>query len=187
MGVPKFFRWLSERYPLINQRYHAPSLQQQQKEEDSDSDGEMVQIHEQMSNKTDLLQNATLAPRIDRLYIDMNGVIHGCSHNNSEEDGSVTTITEEEIFNNITTYLDRVIGEIVQPTELVYMAIDGVAPRAKLNQQRSRRYRSGTGIEIENGQISLIKWQISTKPDGTLQIVRILLEGPEKLVDYQEK
>lgn len=44
--------------------------------------------------------------------------------------------------------------------------------------------RSITGIEIEGGKISLIKWQIATKTDGTLQIVRLLLEGPEKLVDY---
>lgn len=47
--------------------------------------------------------------------------------------------------------------------------------------------RSITGIEIENGQISLIKWQIATKDDGTLQIVRLLLEGPQKLIDYKEK
>ncbi|WP_397364497.1 metallophosphoesterase [Olleya sp. R77988] len=45
--------------------------------------------------------------------------------------------------------------------------------------------RSITGIEIENGAISLIKWQIATKEDGTLQIVRVLLEGPKRLVDYR--
>ncbi|MFV0539676.1 MAG: serine/threonine protein phosphatase [Aestuariibaculum sp.] len=45
--------------------------------------------------------------------------------------------------------------------------------------------RSITGIEIENGCISLIKWQIATTDNGTLQIVRVLLEGPEKLVDYK--
>lgn len=44
--------------------------------------------------------------------------------------------------------------------------------------------RSITGIEIENGQITLIKWHIATKPDGTLQIVRLVLEGPENLADY---
>ncbi len=44
--------------------------------------------------------------------------------------------------------------------------------------------RSITGIELENGEISLVKWHIDTKPDGTLQIVRVLLEGPEKLADY---
>lgn len=47
--------------------------------------------------------------------------------------------------------------------------------------------RSITGIEVENGQITLIKWQIATKPDGTLQIVRLVLEGPQRLVDYIEK
>lgn len=45
--------------------------------------------------------------------------------------------------------------------------------------------RSITGIEIEKGGICLIKWQIATKDDGTLQIVRILLEGPQKLADYK--
>jgi len=44
--------------------------------------------------------------------------------------------------------------------------------------------RSITGIEIEKGNISLIKWQINTTDDGTLRVVRILLEGPQKLSDY---
>jgi predicted phosphodiesterase len=47
--------------------------------------------------------------------------------------------------------------------------------------------RSVTGIEIENGHISLIKWKIDTKIDGTLQVVRVLLEGPQKLVDYIQR
>ncbi|MCK0155773.1 serine/threonine protein phosphatase [Cellulophaga sp. F20128] len=46
--------------------------------------------------------------------------------------------------------------------------------------------RSITGIEIENGSISLIKWQIATTEDGTLRVVRVLLEGPQKLADYQQ-
>ena len=47
--------------------------------------------------------------------------------------------------------------------------------------------RSITGIEIENGQISLIKWQIATTTDGTLKVVRVLLEGPQRLSEYSEK
>ncbi len=42
-----------------------------------------------------------------------------------------------------------------------------------------------TGIEIENGDISLIKWEIDTNDDGVLQIVRYILEGPRKLLDYK--
>ena len=45
--------------------------------------------------------------------------------------------------------------------------------------------RSITGIEIENGEISLIKWQIATTEDGILRVVRVLLEGPQKIRDYQ--
>ncbi len=47
--------------------------------------------------------------------------------------------------------------------------------------------RSITGIEIVEGTISLIKWQIATKDDGTLQIVRLLLEGPQYLKDYKDE
>jgi predicted phosphodiesterase len=42
-----------------------------------------------------------------------------------------------------------------------------------------------TGLEIENGTISLIKWQIETTKEGTLIIMRRLLEGPQKLIDYK--
>jgi len=46
--------------------------------------------------------------------------------------------------------------------------------------------RSITGIEIEDGKITLIKWQIASKDDGTLQIVRVVLEGPQRLADYEK-
>ena len=44
--------------------------------------------------------------------------------------------------------------------------------------------RSITGLEIENNKITLIKWHIITQENGTLQIKRTLLEGPEELTHY---
>jgi len=44
--------------------------------------------------------------------------------------------------------------------------------------------RSITGIEIENGKITLIKWHTSTTDEGILKIERTVLEGPQKLSDY---
>eukprot|EP00339_Tiarina_fusa_P025244 CAMPEP_0117002688 /NCGR_PEP_ID=MMETSP0472-20121206/4269_1 /TAXON_ID=693140 ORGANISM="Tiarina fusus, Strain LIS" /NCGR_SAMPLE_ID=MMETSP0472 /ASSEMBLY_ACC=CAM_ASM_000603 /LENGTH=1553 /DNA_ID=CAMNT_0004703109 /DNA_START=124 /DNA_END=4787 /DNA_ORIENTATION=+ len=46
MGVPKFYRWISERYPKINE----------------------------------IVSDSALLPEFDHLYLDMNGIIHGCTH-----------------------------------------------------------------------------------------------------------
>jgi len=45
--------------------------------------------------------------------------------------------------------------------------------------------RSITGIEIENGTLCLIKWHVDTKKDGTLQIIRTILEGPKPITAYK--
>jgi 5'-3' exonuclease len=36
------------------------------------------------------------------------------------------------MFNNIFEYVDKVV-KITKPQKLIYMAVDGVAPRAKMN------------------------------------------------------
>lgn len=76
-------------------------------------------------------------PEFDNLYLDMNGIIHNCSH---PDDTNVQfRITEEQIFVDIFHYIDTLFRTI-KPKKLFFMAVDGVAPRAKMNQQRGRRF-----------------------------------------------
>src|SRR5271170_5534793 len=117
MGVPKFFRWMSERYPAISQ-----------------------------------LIAENRIPEFDCLYLDMNGIIHNCTHN--ESDSITFRMTEDKMFIKIFNYIEHLFGKI-KPQKLFFMAVDGVAPRAKMNQQRARRFR--TALDAEQAREKAIK------------------------------
>lgn len=52
------------------------------------------------------------------------------------------------------------------------------------NDGSSVHLRCITGIEIADGNITLVKWNIKTNNDGTLFIGREVLAGPRELKDY---
>jgi hypothetical protein len=106
MGVPKFFRWLVDKFPAV---------------------------------LVDEVDNTLHVPEIDNLYLDMNGIIHNCSHS---ESGLTLNASFSDIFSKVAEEVDRLVCKIVKPRKVLYIAVDGVAPRAKLNQQRARRFRS---------------------------------------------
>jgi len=109
MGIPKFFRWLTERYPM--------SLQ----------------------------SIGTRSPvEYDTLFLDMNSVIHNCAHPFSASELNVLSM--EEISAKTFRYISLLVSTI-QPRKMLYMAVDGVAPRAKMNQQRSRRFKAARDAE----------------------------------------
>eukprot|EP00184_Porphyridium_aerugineum_P002256 CAMPEP_0184697886 /NCGR_PEP_ID=MMETSP0313-20130426/4682_1 /TAXON_ID=2792 /ORGANISM="Porphyridium aerugineum, Strain SAG 1380-2" /LENGTH=1334 /DNA_ID=CAMNT_0027156729 /DNA_START=101 /DNA_END=4105 /DNA_ORIENTATION=+ len=128
MGVPAFFRWLSLRYPKILD----DCIEQMIIAED----GTDIQIDPTQPNPNNI--------EFDNLYLDMNGIIHPCTH---PEDRPAPQ-TEEDMYVEIMRYIDRIMY-MIRPRKLVHMAIDGVAPRAKINQQRSRRFKSAQEMVVE--------------------------------------
>lgn len=106
MGIPKFYRWLSERYPLIG-------------------------------------QSIATIPELDNLYLDMNGIIHTSSHSNtlSHLIPHLSSTSEfNDMWRKVFAYIEMIF-QLVKPKKLLYLALDGVAPRAKMNNQRERRYK----------------------------------------------
>ncbi|PIO59988.1 XRN 5'-3' exonuclease, partial [Teladorsagia circumcincta] len=90
-------------------------------------------------------------PEFDNLYLDMNGIIHNCSHPN--DDDVHFRISQEQIFSDIFAYIDKLFN-IIRPQKVFFLAVDGVAPRAKMNQQRARRFMSArTAAEQEQAHM----------------------------------
>lgn len=82
-------------------------------------------------------------PRVDYLFIDMNSLIHPQCFSVLAENPDLTdrNLLESMMLQRVVDYLDSVVKE-ADPQKQVMIAIDGVAPMAKIKQQRSRRFRS---------------------------------------------
>ncbi|EAS07144.2 XRN 5'-3' exonuclease amine-terminal protein (macronuclear) [Tetrahymena thermophila SB210] len=81
-------------------------------------------------------------PNIDCFYLDMNGIIYKCS----KDEGTVfkdllLQRNIQEIFSMIFNYIDEMVN-LVEPKKVLYLFLDGPCPRAKQNQQRTRRFQS---------------------------------------------
>ena len=75
---------------------------------------------------------------IDNLYFDLNCLIHPCCKD----------LTDEfEMYKKILDSIHKIV-DIVDPNDMVYIAIDGPCPKPKMIQQRLRRFKSAKEKKI---------------------------------------
>ncbi|KAL8726274.1 MAG: hypothetical protein Q9166_006820 [cf. Caloplaca sp. 2 TL-2023] len=148
MGVPALFRWLSKKYPKII----SPVIEDQP----SNVDGQEVPVDTTKANPN--------GEEFDNLYLDMNGIVHPCSH----PEDRPPPANEEEMMLAVFEYTNRVVN-MVRPRKLLLIAIDGVAPRAKMNQQRSRRFRSAQEVKEKDDDKEQFLKMLKSKNGGIVE------------------
>ena len=112
---------------------------------------------------------------VHNLYMDCNSVIYDVIHKNAP------TISNKDIIQGVISKIEEYILTI-EPSKLIFIAFDGVAPVAKLEQQRIRRYKSHYQNEM-NKKINPDKelaWNTAAITPGT-EFMRDLNKG---ITDY---
>jgi 5'-3' exonuclease len=123
MGIPYFFRWITEKYKDVFQS----------------------------------VADLPKVPVIDYLYLDFNEIIHAACRRKQNT---------KAIMTDVLGIVTRIVA-LVKPQRLLFIAMDGVAPRAKMNQQRVRRFHH---ILLQDGKKESKKerWDRNAITPGTL-------------------
>jgi 5'-3' exonuclease len=93
-----------------------------------------------VKNHANLIQKIkSTTIKVNNLYLDCNSIIYDSIHNID-----FTKLVDTDIDTIIRSVIAKIDEYILQltPDNIVFIAFDGVAPVAKLEQQRSRRYKS---------------------------------------------
>jgi len=120
----------------------------------------LIKNHSSIIHK---LSSSTI--QIDNLYLDCNSLIYEAVY---KMDTSVTDANEiiSHVIENIREYIS-----LLKPTNNVIIAFDGVAPVAKLEQQRSRRFKSLYQNTISKSILKITSrdpWNTTAITPGTL-------------------
>ena len=93
---------------------------------------------------------------IQYLFMDCNSIIYDEFRKMTEIDDNIEKTLIHNVIQKISSYISY-----INPTTLVYIAFDGVAPLAKMEQQRTRRYKSSAQSTSDSS------WKTSNITPGT--------------------
>jgi len=98
-----------------------------------------------IKNHANIIRNKSkLNIKFSSLYMDCNSIIYDCLRkiDTDMEPRPKDFNTEDAIITAVISKIEKYIDDI-HPSNVLYIAFDGVAPFAKMEQQRIRRYKTG--------------------------------------------
>lgn len=113
MGIPSYFSYIVKNHPEIIRRF-----------------SKELQLHTDEHHGEFTINN---------LYLDCNSIIYDAVH--STKFSEITSDSSKIIISKVIAKIEEYVT-VIAPTTCVFIAFDGVAPLAKLDQQRERRYKS---------------------------------------------
>lgn len=112
------------------------------------------------------LENSTI--EVNNLYLDCNSIIYDAVRN--IDFAKIAESDVDAIVEAVCVKIDEYI-HLLKPNKNVYIAFDGVAPVAKLDQQRSRRYKSlyqNTILRSIYKSVTADPWNTTAITPGTI-------------------
>lgn len=109
---------------------------------------------------------------VDNLYFDSNSIIYDFVYANPIEGDESNVSYETKVIEGVCNKLHEYVN-IICPNKTVFIAFDGVAPVAKLEQQRQRRYKSAFIKTLEakvhsiDSQSTQATWDTTAITPGT--------------------
>lgn len=117
------------------------------------------------------LVKSSVGGKIHSFYLDFNCLIYHCLRRPSMisyKGPEHKEVYEEHLLREIVAYVKQLVA-YVKPEHLVYLAVDGVVPMAKIRQQRLRRFKSVVVAKFEEsiGKRDGESWDTNAITPGT--------------------
>jgi 5'-3' exonuclease len=115
--------------------------------------------------------------------MDCNSIVYDAIHMLEKQKVDHDVDFETLIINEVIIKIDYYI-RLIQPTNSVFIAFDGVAPFAKMDQQRTRRYKT---LFLSTVQPTVGKWNTSAITPGTAFMTKLCNRINNEFINSEKK
>ncbi len=110
----------------------------------------------------------------DYLFLDYNGIVYdvygGLEKSGAFTAGMTKTAVEAKVIEGVIKYTKHIVNETIQPRKLLFFSFDGPAPRMKMVQQRSRRFKGFQIKQYKEERMTHYKMPITDSWDASANI-----------------